>query len=614
MKKKLWIVAILLFSIGKTFAQQQGKIYQYFVDLNVVEEDRIKVELVCPKLKGSKATFYMPKIVPGTYSIYNFGRFVSNLQAFDNLGNLLAVKRVDVNTWEINNAKKLYKISYWVDDTYDDVKDNPVAGMSGTNIEANENFVLNTHGVFGYFKGLKRIPFQVDFKRPLDFYGSTSLIGKNIKADTDRFQTSTYNELVDSPIMYCKPDTAIVQVANTEVLVSVYSPGKLVKAKYLAENYQKLLLAQKDYLGGVLPVDKYAFINYFDPTPDPVNGALEHNKSSMYYLPDFPQEQMIPFLMDIAAHEFMHILTPLNIHSKEIHYFDFNKPKMSQHLWLYEGITEYFAGHVQVTAGIKTLEQYTGEMLTKIQNSQRQFNPRLAFTQLSKKSLGEHADQYGNVYEKGALIGWCLDIKLRQLSAGKYGVIELLQDLAKKYGQDKPFKDKKLFKEIKKLTYPEIGDFFKTYVDGSTPLPYNEILNLIGLEYIAPEEYMGFSLGNIRMGFNQETGRLVIASTAQMNTFGKELNYQTGDEIGTINGESLTPFNARTKIDEIKEKMKEGDPFEVMVYRPDSKGEYKEVTLKAVTKKVPLTRQAGLKIKENATEAQLALRKAWLRK
>jgi predicted metalloprotease with PDZ domain len=35
--------------------------------------------------------------------------------------------------------------------------------------------------------------------------------------------------------------------------------------------------------------------------------------------------------------------TPLSIHSKEIQDFDYNDPKMSQHLWMYEGVTEYFA-------------------------------------------------------------------------------------------------------------------------------------------------------------------------------------------------------------------------------------------------------------------------------
>jgi predicted metalloprotease with PDZ domain len=48
-------------------------------------------------------------------------------------------------------------------------------------------------------------------------------------------------------------------------------------------------------------------------------------------------------MMDVVSHEFFHIVTPLSIHSKEIQDFDYNDPKMSEHLWMYEGVTEYFA-------------------------------------------------------------------------------------------------------------------------------------------------------------------------------------------------------------------------------------------------------------------------------
>jgi predicted metalloprotease with PDZ domain len=53
------------------------------------------------------------------------------------------------------------------------------------------------------------------------------------------------------------------------------------------------------------------------------------------------KEELVKSMMDVVSHEFFHIVTPLSIHSKEIQYFDYN-PKMSEHLWMYEGVTEYF--------------------------------------------------------------------------------------------------------------------------------------------------------------------------------------------------------------------------------------------------------------------------------
>jgi hypothetical protein len=62
--------------------------------------------------------------------------------------------------------------------------------------------------------------------------------------------------------MFSIPDTTTIKVGNAEVLVAIYSPHKLVTSKYLAEHLEQLLLAARDYLGGKLPVDKYAFIYY----------------------------------------------------------------------------------------------------------------------------------------------------------------------------------------------------------------------------------------------------------------------------------------------------------------------------------------------------------------
>jgi len=61
------------------------------------------------------------------------------------------------NTWKIFNAKKIAKISYWVDDTYDSALPGPdIFQPAGTNIEAGKNILINSAGFFGYFEGMKK--------------------------------------------------------------------------------------------------------------------------------------------------------------------------------------------------------------------------------------------------------------------------------------------------------------------------------------------------------------------------------------------------------------------------------------------------------------------------
>ena len=486
--------------------------YKYVIDLTRVKDDKVYVELAPPKIKQDEVIFYLPKIIPGTYSIADYGRMVSDLQAFDKKGRSLEVKRLDDNTWKINNAKKIAKISYWVDDTYDNPKEGPdIFQPAGTNIEDDKNFLLNSSGFFGYFEGMKKEEFELNIIRPKNFYGATGLKAESINTDLsrklrkgdfvapdanstiDRFKVDDYDRLVDSPLMYSKPDTALVKVANTEVLVASYSPNNKVTAKEIAASIEEVLAAQNKFLGGKLPVDKYAFIFYFTDQPVSSYGALEHSFSSIYYMPEQTIQQMNQQLRDFAAHEFFHIVTPLTIHSEEIGSFDFNDPKMSRHLWLYEGMTEYFAGSVQVKYGLVSPEEYLGMLTEKILTS-AQFNDELAFTELSLGALDEYADQYYNVYMKGALIGLALDLKLRKLSDGAYGVQDMMADLSSKYGMDKSFKDEALFDEITAMTYPKIGEFLNTYVAGNTPLNYEEIFEQVGVDVLKNGTQKQYSL------------------------------------------------------------------------------------------------------------------------
>ncbi len=152
---------------------------------------------------------------------------------------------------------------------------------------------------------------------------------------------------------------AVIKVGNSSVLISVYSPNKMMTSNFLAHKLDTLLKAQTKYLGGKLPVEKYAFIVFLDDKPglSGGQGALEHSYSSLYYFGEMDSLQLSQFIVDASAHEFFHIITPLSIHSEKIQYFDFTHPEMSEHLWLYEGSTEYHAHMVQEKYGLISPQQ-----------------------------------------------------------------------------------------------------------------------------------------------------------------------------------------------------------------------------------------------------------------
>ncbi len=58
------------------------------------------------------------------------------------------------------------------------------------------------------------------------------------------------------------------------------------------------------------------------------------------------------------AHEFLHILTPLNLHSEIIQPFNFEVPTSSEHIWLYEGVTEWASDIMQMRGGLIGTDEY----------------------------------------------------------------------------------------------------------------------------------------------------------------------------------------------------------------------------------------------------------------
>lgn len=592
-----------------------GSTYQYSVDLTKVENDKLEVTLINPKISTDEITFRLPKTVPGTYSTDDYGRYLSDFKAFDSKGNQLTTNKLDVNSYTIKDAKKLHKIIYKIDDTWDspEIKGTKIFEPTGSDIVAGKEFSINTHCFFGYFDGMKQVPYQVTFTKPDGFYGATSMVAKSSTATTDVFEMNNYMDLVDAPILYTQPDTTVLKIGGADILVSVFSPNKKATSKEIAANINTLLEAQKEYLGGKLPIKKYAFLIVLSDNPNLTSyGALEHSYSSFYYLPEGTSQALSQTVKDVASHEFFHIVTPLNIHSEEIGNFDYNDPKMSKHLWMYEGLTEYAAGHMQAKYNLITLPKYLDMLRQKI-STMKSMKDNLPFTEMSANVLDKYKNQYMNVYNKGALIGLCLDIKLRQLSDGKYGTQNLMQDLSKTYGKTVSFKDDELFDKITSLTYPEIRQFFATYVEGKEPLPLTDILQSVGIEYVAEATTKQASLGGIAIGFNQATNRLKVANIDKVNDFGKAMGYKANDELISINGKAMDMMSVQSVMNEYSANTKEGEMVTVEVARKNAEGKEEIVKLSAPAILVEAKQRNVLKLAENPTAEQLKLRNAWLK-
>ena len=601
---------------------KKNNVIETYMDLNEIENDQLQVSLDPGPFPEGEVIFHMPSVIPGTYRFTDFGRFISNFKAFDKNNQLLDVVREGKNTWKIANGKQLDRISYLVDDTFDSDDGRNIYPMGGTKIEKDKVFLLNLHGFVGYFEGGKEWSYRVTINSPADLVPFSSMKTLSHTATKDVFLAKRYFNIIDDPIMYSQDDSISFQLEDIDVNLAVYSPRAVHKAADFKETLEKMMRAQKRFLGPANNTKRYDILLMLMNSEElehfaGIQGALEHHTSTtVVFFEDNTKELLKKYLTDVVSHEFFHTLTPLNVHSEQVHYFNYKKGVMSKHLWMYEGTTEYFANLFQVQQGLVDDENFYKRMLDKIIRA-KEFDDTMPFTSMSTNIVEEpYQSNYQNVYFKGALINMCLDIIIREQSGGERGLLSVMQALAKKYGVDTPFRDNQLFDEIVAMTYPEVDDFIQTYVQGETPIPYNIFLEKAGLGISSVDEEMQSILlfdsrtPSIETELNEAGGIDLIVKG--LNNRLAEIGFLKGDVIRVFNGTDLSEISKENMdmVNNLFNMSFSWMPEQEVSFEVDRKGKQRVVLSGKVG--VAVAEAKGIVAKPNAKPAQIALRNSWL--
>jgi predicted metalloprotease with PDZ domain len=543
MKASLILIFTALFA--KSMTSQD--IYLYTADLKNIINDKIAVELTTPAIKEPEIIFSFARVIPGSYSQKNFGKYIDNFTAYNKEGKELKTKRINKNQFQIKDATQLSRITYQVNDTWDTPDKDFIFQPGGSNIEADNNIVMNNHAFFGYLEGYSQLPFEIRVIKPAQMYASTHLEVGRKTTEEDILHAKNYVYLADNPIFYCRPDTTSFAIGSSIINISVYSARGKVTSNQVAGYLRPMALALQAFFKK-LPVDSYQFLFYFEAPEKALSnkdkggggyGALEHNYSSLYFLPEMAYEPELKSMVnDVTSHEFLHILTPLNLHSEHIEYFDFINPKMSKHLWLYEGVTEYFSHLVQLQQGLYKEKAFFKNMRDKINQAEEYGD--FSMTVMSENVLDDkYQKKYSSVYNRGALIAFMLDIFIREKTANEKDLKKVVLTLADKYGAGKPFKDNDFFAEFVQASHPEVQSFIDNFITGEQALPFKEYFAILGYEYEAKKRIDAYFVGKMGLKYDENIGGLVFTDVEKKNA----LDIQEGDVFVALDGEVVTNEN-----------------------------------------------------------------------
>jgi predicted metalloprotease with PDZ domain len=204
---------------------------------------------------------------------------------------------------------------------------------------------------------------------------------------------------------------------------------------------------------------------------------------------------------------------------------------MSQHLWLYEGVTEYFAHLVQLQSGLLSEEEFIKNMREKMEQAE-EFGA-FSMTEMSRKVLtGEYKSKYNSVYNKGALVAFMLDLFIREKTGNAKDLKSVVQTLSAQYGPNKPFNDSTFFDEFVVASHPEVAGFVENYIKGSEILPYDQLFANIGFEYDKAKRQTLYKIGEkLTLMYDEPTKQFVFKEVGN-----NALDIKEGDVLTSIEG------------------------------------------------------------------------------
>lgn len=441
----------------------------------------------------------MPAWAPGSYLIRDFGKHVYEVHAYElgERGRELDVARVDKQTWAIANRKRGFALEYRV---FTDE-------LSVRTSYLDDRFaLLNGTSVFMYLVGETARPVLLDVAAPASWTVHTGLDPTaSGEAGVVAFTAADYDELADSPLLLGEVEVRKFEVAGAELEFAFAAPaGSNANLDRLAHDAEKITRAFARIFNG-LPFDRYVFLLVGDRVG---GGGLEHHDSTAMIVQPFGfDEAGYQGAQRLMAHEFFHLWNVKRIHDQVLGPFDYAKESYSNLLWFHEGFTETMEARALLRAGLITSEQYldglAGAWNGYMQRAGRNHTPVASLSRdawiKAYQPEANHAATTISYYEKGNLIGVCLDLELR-LRARARGREASIEGLFRRLwaGRD-PITGKAAITldDIVRAASEEAGEdmrwFFDRYVLGTDELPLPELLERAG--FVVTSEKLGERAG-----------------------------------------------------------------------------------------------------------------------
>ena len=521
---------------------------QYSVSLAHPEQHLFHVTMTIPNVNGEVVV--QMAAWNALYQIRDFSSRVQQVEAHVD-SRKTQIEKLDKQTWRVKGTGTI-QISYAT--YWDDV------GPFASQLNAEHAFI-NPAMILFYVPdrraenatiSMRDVPtgWSIETASPwsilLNGYHYFSISGLNFDA------------LADGPIEIGKFQEFDLPGVSPRISVVVH--GENWRKKQIEEDLKRICQYELTLMGGA-PFERYVFILHIGKGAG--GGGMEHANSTAIGV---SSDQS---LAGVAAHEFFHLWNVKRIRPASLEPVDYAKEQYTRALWFAEGVTSTYGSYTLVRSGIWSKEQFYADLGNQI--SELEARPANRWQSAEQSSLDAWLEKYPfynqpehsvSYYTKGQVLGDLLDILIRDRTDNEKSLDDVLRSLNTDFAkQGKAYRDSLDVRlTAERIAGASFEEFFRKYVAGVEPFPYQQILALAGLD-LRTMEHRRATLG---FRAERDSNGMFFVKTVEAEGLAAQAGLREGDAIINWNGGEVP-----RRLERWAREQKPGDVLKLRVRRED---------------------------------------------
>ncbi|HLJ54367.1 MAG TPA: PDZ domain-containing protein [Chthonomonadaceae bacterium] len=510
----------------------------YTVSIDPRRARHFAIHVEMPRPAGS-LVFAIPAWTPGYYQILHYEAGIDRVRARDETGRPLAVTHDSPRTWAIDTSQASGgKILL----DYDVAAADKGLGFFGSMVDFNRRTgYINGASAFLYAVGETAAPVSLTVTLPQDWQCAVPLD----REPTGIYRADSYDELIDSPVQLGAFDTVAFQASGVPFRCIIAGDRRAEPARL--RRVLAAIASEEIGLFGGAPFRKYLFIYHVGEAG--FIGGLEHRASTVIHLDDPIGDANDDELITTSAHELFHAWNVKRIRPEGLGPFDYSAAVRTPSLWFAEGVTDYYADLTTVRAGIRTPQWFAEQMAQRI----RLLDGTPARSKVTLEEASRHAwegrsEGYDGLsyYVKGCLVGWLLDLQLREMTGDAHSLDDVIRDLDRRFGAaDTAYPPGALAEAIERAAGRDQAPLLERYAAATDEIAWGQALNAAGFQLSRQED------GTIGMSVQpeppvdetddrEEADRAAIVQRVDPDLPAAAMDLRPGDRILTIDGNEVT--------------------------------------------------------------------------